>query len=121
VTVIWSSVSELFRVREHDKAVGPMLPPERVWFLKENMRLQLAAARLALLRGDREAYRQALVTATRWLREWFDSSDQAVAAMTTGLEELAAVNIRPQLPDISESLRVLRQLRKPVPGQGDAP
>lgn len=110
--VIWTALKELFLVREHDKPVAPMLPPERVWFLKENLRLQLAAARLALLREDRQAYRQALETAVAWLEDWFDNEDPAVAAMSEGLAELAAVDIRPDLPDVSGSLQRLRELQK---------
>ncbi len=110
--VIWTALKELFLIREHDRPVTPMLPPERVWFLKENLRLQLAAARLALLREDRQAYRQALETAVAWLKDWFDSEDPAVAAMVEGLTELAAVDIRPELPDVSKSLQLLRELQK---------
>jgi len=110
--VIWSALRELFHVREHDQPVGPMLPPERVWFLRENLRLQLAAARLALLREDPRSYRQALQTATTWLKKWFDVEDPAVTVMVAGLEALAAVDIRPELPDISVSLQRLRQLQK---------
>ncbi len=110
--VIWSSLRELFRIRRHDKPVGPLLPPERIWFLKENLRLQLAAARLALLREDRVAYQQALTTAASWLTAWFDSEDQRVVAMAAGLKELAAVDIRPDLPDISAALHRLQQLRQ---------
>jgi len=110
--VIWSAITRLFRVREHDKPVGPLLPPERAWFLKENLRLQLAAARLALLREDQPAYRQALVTSTAWLKQWFDTEDPAVTAMAGELDQLAAVDIHPALPDISRSLQVLREVRK---------
>ena len=110
--VIWSALSELFRVREHDKPVGPLLPPERAWFLKENLRLQLAAARLALLREDQQAYQQALDTSIAWLKRWFDTEDPAITAMTGELDQLAAVDIHPALPDISRSLQVLRQLRE---------
>ncbi|TCK16813.1 uroporphyrin-3 C-methyltransferase [Thiogranum longum] len=110
--VIWAALKELFLIREHDKPVAPMLPPERVWFLKENLRLQLAAARLALLREDRQAYRQALDTAAVWLRDWFDTGDPAVAAMAQGLDELAAVDIHPELPDVSKSLQLLHGIQK---------
>jgi len=124
--VIWSALKELFRVREYDKPVTPMLPPERAWFLKENLRLQLAAARLALLREDQQAYKQALLTATTWLKAWFDSEDPAVTAMAAGLEKLASVDIHPELPDVSKSLQRLRQLQKQqempaVPGTEAAP
>lgn len=111
VQVIWSSLGELFHKREHDKPVAPMLPPERAWFLKENLRLQLAAARLALLREDRNAYQQALTTVTEWLKAWFDNEDKTVTTMITGLEDMAAVEIRPQMPDVSKSLQVLRQIQ----------
>ena len=124
--VIWSALKELFRVREYDKPVTPMLPPERAWFLKENLRLQLAAARLALLREDQQTYKQALLTATTWLKTWFDSEDPAVTAMAAGLEKLASVDIHPELPDVSKSLQRLRQLQKQqempaVPGTEAAP
>ncbi len=109
--VIWSAITELFRIREHDKPVGPLLPPDRAWFLKENLRLQLAAARLALLREDPQAYRQALVTSSAWLKQWFDTEDPAVTAMAGELDRLAAVDIHPALPDISRALQVLRELR----------
>ena len=110
--VIWSALTELFRFREHEKPVGPMLSSDRIWFLKENLRLQLTAARLALLREDREAYQQTLLAAAGWVKEWFDIEAQAVTAMAAGLEELAAVDIRPELPDVSTSLRLLMQLQK---------
>ncbi len=110
--VIWDALRELFRIREHDKPVGPMLPPERAWFLKENLRLQLAAARLALLREDPVAYGQALTTAASWLTAWFDTGDSRVQAMAAGLRELADIDIRPDLPDVATALQQLRQLRR---------
>jgi uroporphyrin-3 C-methyltransferase len=107
--VVWGSLSGLFRLREHDKPVGPMLSPEHEYFLRENLRLQLATARMALLRNDQAQYREALQTAGQWLREYFDMSDKGVAQMQSRLESMAATDIRPALPDISGSLRLLRQ------------
>jgi uroporphyrin-3 C-methyltransferase len=102
-------VSGLFRLREHAQAVQPMLPPDSEYFLRENLRLQLVAARLALLRGDRGQYRAALHTALAWLGDYFDASDAGVGRLKERLEQLAAVDIDPPLPDVSGSLRVLRQ------------
>jgi uroporphyrin-3 C-methyltransferase len=107
--LVWSSVSGLFRLREHAQAVQPMLPPDSEYFLRENLRLQLVAARLALLRGDRGQYRAALHTALAWLGDYFDASDAGVGRLKERLEQLAAVDIDPPLPDVSGSLRVLRQ------------
>jgi uroporphyrin-3 C-methyltransferase len=107
--VVWASLSELFRLREHDKPVGPMLPPEREYFLRENFRLQLAAARLALLRNDAAQYQAALHTATEWLVGYFDPADTSVQQLKSRLEAIAAVDIAPKLPDVSGALRLLRQ------------
>lgn len=108
-TLIWTSLSELFRLREHDQPVEPMLPPDREYYLRENLRLQLAAARLALLRNDEVQYRSALQTASQWLHSYFDKDSAMVQQLTAELGQLAKVNISPVLPDVSASLRLLRQ------------
>lgn len=109
VALVWGSLSELFRIREHDQPVGPMLAPEREYFLRENLRLQLAAARLALLRSDRAQYRAALTTAADWLDRYFDAEDAKVKQLHSELGTMAAVEISPAVPDVSASLRLLRQ------------
>jgi uroporphyrin-3 C-methyltransferase len=108
-TLVWASLSELFRVREHDQPVGPMLPPDREYFLRENLRLQLAAARLALLRNDAAQYGAALQTAEQWLGSYFDNTSTPVQQLKSEIVEMAGINISPALPDVSASLRLLRQ------------
>jgi uroporphyrin-3 C-methyltransferase len=108
-TLVWQSLSELFRVREHDQPVGPMLPPDREYFLRENLRLQLAAARLALLRNDPAQYRAALQTSLDWLNRYFDGQAATVGQLLGQLQEIASIDITPALPDVSASLRLLRQ------------
>jgi uroporphyrin-3 C-methyltransferase len=107
--LVWQSLSELFRVREHDQPVGPMLPPDGEYFLRENLRLQLAAARLALLRNDRVQYRAALQTSVDWLNRYFDRQAAAVGQLLGQLQEIASVDITPAVPDVSASLHLLRQ------------
>lgn len=107
--LVWASLSDLFRLREHDKAVRPMLPPEREYFLRENLRLQLAAARLALLRNDPVQYRAALQTTRDWLTAYFDTDKAPVQQLVETLKDIATTDIAPALPDVSDSLRLLRQ------------
>ena len=120
--LLWSVVSDLFRFREHEQQVKPMLPPEREYFLRENLRLQLSAARLALLRDDSSQYRQALETSAGWLEDYF-ARDEQVSGMQAQLEKLASVAITPELPDVSAALRLLRRqlkLATPVTGPDTA-
>ncbi|MEN8761903.1 MAG: uroporphyrinogen-III C-methyltransferase [Thiogranum sp.] len=110
--LLWSTLSGLFRIREHDKPVAPMLAPEREYFLRENLRLQFSAARLALLRDDGVQYQAILATAKNWLNAYFAGDDAEVIELVAQLEQLETIDTVPQLPDISGSLRVLRQQMK---------
>jgi len=110
--LLWSSLSGLFRIRDHDKPVSPMLPPENEYFLRENLRLQLSATRLALLRDDSVQYRATLTTAADWLGTYFSAEDPQVNQLRAQIEQLAAIDIVPQLPDISASLKLLHQQLK---------
>jgi uroporphyrin-3 C-methyltransferase len=112
VALVWESIAGLFRVRQHEQPVKAMLPPEREYFLRENLRLQLVAARLALLRDDPEQYRGALDTAAAWVAAHFASEHADTEALLAQLQEFAAIDIKPQLPDISASLRLLREEMK---------
>ncbi len=121
--LVWNLVKELFRFREHDKAVKPMLAPEREYFLRENLKLQLSAAKLALLRDNGAQYHAALRTSREWLEEHFSMEDPSTREAHERLGELIEIEVDPELPDISSSLRVLRQQMKlesrepnPTPG-----
>lgn len=124
---IWDALRSLVVVRRNDAPIGPLLAPEQQFFLYENLRLQLATARLAALRGETDIYRSSLKTAASWLDTHFDAQAAQVAAARGELERLAALDIRPALPDVSVSLRLLReqmqQIEPPVaaaPESGDA-
>ena len=119
---IWDALRSLVVVRRNDAPVGPLLAPEQQFFLYENLRLQLAAARLAALRGETDIYRSSLKTAASWLDTHFDAQAAAVVAARGELERLAALDIRPALPDLSVSLRLLReQMQQIEPPAAAAP
>ena len=104
-----STVSDVVSVRRTDEAVRPLIAPESAFFLRANLSLQLQVARLALLRGERAAFQQSLDDTDAWLAEYYDaasaqvqSARKTIAETRDGLFDLA-------MPDISESLRLLRQ------------
>jgi len=57
-------------------------------------------------------YRSALQVSRDWLTAYFAAEDVKVSELSKKLEELAAIDISPELPDISGSLRLLRQQMK---------
>jgi uroporphyrin-III C-methyltransferase len=120
---LWAGFKDTVRIREHDRPIQALMPPEHDFFLRENLRLQLEAARIAVARGDAGLYRDTLARAEQWLAEHFAAGDAEVQAMRVAIDELLALDIAPSLPDISGSLHVLlarRQSLADLPGQIEA-
>lgn len=118
---IWDALRSLVVVRRNDAPVAPMLAPEQEFFLHENLRLQLSIARLAALQGETAGYRASLKTATAWMQKHFADDAPTVIAAQSELQRLAGLDVHPELPDISASLRVLRQQMHNTVGGGAAP
>ena len=106
-TQIWQDLRSLVRIRELQSPQPPLLPPEQAYFLRENLRLMLNGAQLALLRGTREVYVGNLDTAAGWVTEHFDGDAGPVQALLTALADLRGTDPAPELPDISGSLETL--------------
>lgn len=102
---------DIVSVRRTDEALTPMLSPEAAYFLRANLALQFQAARLALLKGQQGVFEQSLNDASKWLREYYDTDSQAVASVLETLDELADSTVDAMPPDISRSLKLLRQYR----------
>jgi uroporphyrin-III C-methyltransferase len=106
---VWAELRGLIVIRRRDEPIGPLLAPEEHFFAHQNLRLKLEIARLALERGDAPGYRLHLDTAVEWLSAHFDLDDSGVRAMREELARLRETPIAPALPDISGSLRALRE------------
>lgn len=118
----WNSVkgavSGLIKVTPPDQAAMPLIAPDSVYFLRTNLSLQLQIARLALLRGETAVFEQSLDDATAWLELYFDTESAQVSAAQQTIDEIRDGLFSVASPDISKSLRLLRQfktLSEPIP------
>jgi uroporphyrin-III C-methyltransferase len=107
----WQELKNLVRIENTDKAEIPLLPPNQEFFLRENLKLNLLSARLALLSRDEVSFRQGLKTAQLWTARYFDGKSSESMQMSDGLKKLAASDIRIEIPDISSSLQAVRNYR----------
>lgn len=108
---IWQEAKQLVRIENTGKAEIPLLPPAQEFFLRENLKLRLLSARLALLSRDEESYRLELKTAQEWTARHFDAKSNEGAHMLAGLRKLAASSIAIELPDVGASLQAVRTYR----------
>lgn len=103
--------SDVVSVRRTDEALTPLLSPDAAYFLRANLALQLQAARLALLKGEQGVFEQSLEQAAAWLREYYDADSRSVTTALQTISDLQDSSIGGTPPDISGSLRLLRQYR----------
>jgi uroporphyrin-3 C-methyltransferase len=108
---IWQEVKQLVRIENTGNAEIPLLPPNQEFFLRENLKLRLLSARLALLSRDEDSFKQELKTAQLWTARYFDGKSNEGMRMSDGLKKLAASDISIELPDISTSLQAVRNYR----------
>ncbi len=107
---MWRDFLSLIRIRKTTNGQKPLLPPEQDYFLRENLRLMLYGAQLAMLQGDTGTYTQNLKSARRWISDYFDTETQVVTNMQEELQALLDEKIVVELPDVSASLGALRDI-----------
>ena len=111
----WGSVKDamsgLVKVTPPDQAQRALVSPDAEYFLRNNIALQLQSARLALLRGEQTIFEQTLDDTSALLNTYFDvDSEQVISAQQT-ISEIRNDVFTTSMPDISASLRTLRQFR----------
>jgi uroporphyrin-3 C-methyltransferase len=111
VAEMWGDLLSLVRIQRIDAPETPLLAPDQAFFLRENLKLRLLGARLALLARDQAAYRADLAAAVDWSTRYFDVTAPAVASSIETLNELAESDIQIELPDVSASLDAVRTYR----------
>lgn len=107
---LWEKIKSLVVIQRHGGVDRPLLAPDERYFLRQNLRLNLEAARIALLRRDSQTYRQTLRSAAEWIALYFDNDAPATAGALQELTSLLQIDIAPSLPDISGSLNALQTL-----------
>ena len=103
---LWQELKSLLVISRTDKNNAALLAPQERYFLYQNLRLQLEAARLALLSRDDGQFRESVNACADWLNEYFDSDDERVRNALTSLERAAAVSLHEAVPSIDATLRV---------------
>lgn len=107
----WRSIVDALRsivsVKRDDEQIEPLLTGAQEAMLVRSLDADLQIARLAVIRNERELYRNSLDTVRNRLRAYFDMESPEVASALATLEELGEADLPEELPDISTSLRLL--------------
>ncbi len=108
---LWRDLKGLVVVRRVDAPQPPLLPPEQAYFLRENLRLRLLNARLALLSRNQAGFEEDVRVARRWLQRHYDVHAQPTREALQRLEQLQGSPISFEPPSITDSLDAVRNFK----------
>jgi uroporphyrin-3 C-methyltransferase len=108
---IWADIRQLIRIEVADRAAAPLVPPPQQYFLRENLKLRLLSARIALLNRDDATFKADIAAADQWLRQYFDTRSRPVQSVQATLKQLAATAMAAEVPDLARTLDAARVLR----------
>ena len=107
----WHDLRDLVRVRNVGSPEALLLSPGQAFFARENLKLRLLNARLALLSRNDAAFRSDLAEAERALVRYFDTRARQTQAGREQIRQLQASTLSIEMPSLSNSLNAVRQSR----------
>jgi uncharacterized protein HemX len=107
----WDEMKSLVRIREIETPDTVLLAPAQSYFLRENLKLRLLAARMALVARDEPTFREDLRAAQAWMAKYFDPKAKATTTAIANLKQIAESPIVIGVPDINASLAAVRTAR----------
>ena len=109
---IWNDIKNLVTVERIDKPEPPLLSAEHAFYLRENLKLRLLTARIALLQHDEASYKADLNTVTIWLNQYFDAKHPNAIQAFNLLKKLSGNNISIELPQLNESIAAVSRYKQ---------
>jgi uroporphyrin-3 C-methyltransferase len=112
----WSSemvadMRQLVRVRNVETPEALLLSPTQSYFVRENVKLRLLNARLALMSRNEAAFRNDLSSAQEALLKYFDTRARGTQATQALLRQVQANNLAIEMPSLSDSLNAVRNYK----------
>ncbi|MGC6358696.1 uroporphyrinogen-III C-methyltransferase [Bisgaard Taxon 45] len=105
-----SFLNHFIRITPRNTSDKVLLAPNQDIYLRENIRLRLQIAIMAVPRQQDELYKQSLETVASWIRSYFDTNSEVAQNFLRTLDELAEQSIYVDVPTQLQSLNALDKL-----------
>lgn len=90
---IWHSLQGMVEVRKIQSDDNLLLSPQQIYFIRENIKLRLASARLALLQRNGEVYTADLNAIELAVKQYFDTQSDNTRLWLDELSQLKTINV----------------------------
>ena len=104
-------IEGLVTIRRTDQPIRSIITPEEAEFIRQQLNVKLEIVKISLVQKNEILYKAGLDDAGKWLQKNFMKNSES-KSFAEELEKLKAIKIRSQLPDISQSLKMLRDITK---------
>ncbi len=110
-----SFLNHFIRITPRNTEAKALLAPNQDIYLRENIRLRLQLAIMAVPRQQNDLYKQSLETVASWVRSYFDTNTEVAQNFLKEIDELAEQSIYVDAPNQLSSLNVLDKLLNKQP------
>ncbi|MCU0775494.1 MAG: uroporphyrinogen-III C-methyltransferase [Ideonella sp.] len=104
---VWAEARSLVRITRVDTPEAMLLAPEHAFYLRENLKLRILNARLALLSRQFDTARVDLQSAAAAIERYFDPRSRRTSTALEGVRQVAAQSRQVPLPRPDDTLAAL--------------
>jgi uroporphyrin-3 C-methyltransferase/uroporphyrinogen III methyltransferase/synthase len=108
---MWGELRQLIRVRSVETSDALLLSPTQAYYARENLKLRLLNARLALLSRNESAFRSDLLAAQDAIGKYFDTRARQTQTAQALLKQVQASNLSIEMPTLVDSLNAVRNYK----------
>lgn len=108
---MWTEIKQVIRVRNVESPDALLLSPTQAFYARENLKLRLLNARLALLTRNESAFRSDLNAAQDVIGKYFDTRAKQTQAVQSLLRQVQASNLSIEMPSLADSLNAVRNYK----------
>jgi uroporphyrin-3 C-methyltransferase len=109
---VWEDIKNLVTVERIEKPEPPLLSADHTFYLRENLKLRLLTARIALLQHDEASYNADIKSVNSWLNQYFDTKHPGTIKAFKLLKKLSGSNVGIELPQLTESLAAVSRYKQ---------
>ena len=108
---MWTQVRQLIRVRSVDTPDALLLAPGQAYYARENLKLRLLNARLALLSRNESVFRSDMLAAQDAITKYFDTRAKQTQVAQALLKQVQSSNLSIEMPTLVDSLNAVRNYK----------
>ncbi|MEO7031319.1 MAG: uroporphyrinogen-III C-methyltransferase [Herbaspirillum sp.] len=108
---VWNEIKQLVRIRDVADPEALLLSPTQAYYVRENLKIRLLSARLALLSRNEAVFRSDLLVAQDTITRYFDVEAKQTQAVQTLLKQVQKNDLTINMPTLAASIKAVRDYK----------